>query len=55
MCYLFYRAETGCNERLHRRDSIFEIKVLHLEPGVVVDDALMAELKAALQACARFA
>ena len=27
----------------------------HLEPDVVVDDALVAEVRSALQACARFA
>ena len=27
-------------------------EALHLEPGVAVDDALVAELKAALRACA---
>jgi hypothetical protein len=35
--------------------SSFEVKALHLEPGAVVDDALVAEVKSALQACARFA
>ena len=31
---------------------VIEIKeALHLEPGVAVDDALVAEVKAALQAC----
>ena len=28
------------------------MKALHLEPGVIVDDALVAEVKRALQACA---
>ena len=27
----------------------------HLEPGVAVDDAVVAEVKGALRACARFA
>lgn len=36
----------------HRKEGIFEVKALHLEPGVVVDDALVAEVKSALQACA---
>ncbi|MEO8396258.1 MAG: hypothetical protein ABI700_24905, partial [Chloroflexota bacterium] len=36
----------------HRKEGIFEVKALHLEPGVVVDDALVAELKRVLQACA---
>jgi uncharacterized protein YcaQ len=30
------------------------VKALHLEPGVIVDDALVAELKATLQACAEW-
>jgi uncharacterized protein len=38
--------------KAHRKEGIFEIKALHLEPGVVVDDALVAEVKSALQACA---
>jgi len=28
------------------------VMALHLEPGVAVDDALVAEVKSALQACA---
>jgi uncharacterized protein YcaQ len=38
----------------HRKEGIFEVKALHLEPGVVVDDELVAEVKSALRACARF-
>ena len=38
--------------KAHRKEGIFEVKALHLEPGVVVDDALVAEVKAALQDCA---
>ena len=38
--------------KAHRKEGIFEVKALHLEPGVVVDEALVAEVKAALQACA---
>src|SRR5688572_5366410 len=38
--------------KAHRKEGIFEVRALHLEPGVVVDDALVAEVKAALQACA---
>ena len=41
--------------KAHRKEGLFEVKALHLEPGVVVDDALVAEVKSALQACARFA
>ena len=38
--------------KAHRKEGIFEVKALHLEPGVVVDDALVIEVKSALQACA---
>ncbi len=38
--------------KAHRKDGLFEVKALHLEPGVIVDDALVAEVKSALQACA---
>jgi uncharacterized protein len=38
--------------KAHRKEGIFEVKALHFEPGVVVDDALVAEVKSALQACA---
>jgi len=38
--------------KAHRKEGVFEVKALHLESDVVVDDALVAELKAALQACA---
>ena len=38
--------------KAHRKEGIFEVKALHFEPGVVVDDALVAELKSALRACA---
>jgi uncharacterized protein len=38
--------------KAHRREGIFEVKALHLEPGVVVVDALVAEMKCALHACA---
>jgi uncharacterized protein len=38
--------------KAHRKEGIFEVKALHLEPGVIVDDALVAELKSTLQACA---
>jgi uncharacterized protein YcaQ len=40
--------------KAHRKEGIFEVKALHLEPGVLVDDALVAEVKSALRACARF-
>jgi uncharacterized protein len=38
--------------KAHRKEGIFEVKALHLEPGVKVDDAMVAELKTALRACA---
>lgn len=38
--------------KAHRKEGIFEVRALHLEPGVVVDDALVTEVKSALQACA---
>ncbi len=38
--------------KAHRKEGIFEIRALHLEPGVVPDDALVAALKATLRACA---
>ena len=30
--------------KAHRKEGIFEVKALHLEPGVIVDDALIAGL-----------
>jgi uncharacterized protein len=38
--------------KAHRKEGIFEVKALHLEPGVSVDDALITALKKALKACA---
>ena len=38
--------------KAHRKDGIFEVKALHLEPGVVVDDDLICEVKEAIKACA---
>jgi len=38
--------------KAHRKEGIFEVKALHLEPGVKVDDGLVTELKSALRACA---
>lgn len=38
--------------KAHRKEGIFEVKELHLEAGVIVDDALVVEVKSALQACA---
>jgi uncharacterized protein len=38
--------------KAHRKEKIFEIKALHLEPGVVVTDEMIADLAAMLRACA---
>ena len=38
--------------KAHRKDGIFEVKALHLEPGVVVDDALVEAVKTTIKACA---
>ena len=38
--------------KAHRKEGIFEVKALHLEPGVKVDDNLVNDLRSALQACA---
>lgn len=38
--------------KAHRKEGLFEIKALHLEPGVRVDDDLVAALKTTLQECA---
>ncbi len=35
--------------KAHRKEGIFEVKALHLEPGVVVDDALVAALQNTLR------
>ena len=38
--------------KAHRKEGVFEVKALHLEQGVIVDDALVAEVRSALRACA---
>jgi uncharacterized protein YcaQ len=38
--------------KAHRKEGVFEVKALHLEPGVIVDDALVAEVRRTLRACA---
>jgi uncharacterized protein YcaQ len=40
--------------KAHRKNGLFEVKALHFEPGVKVDDELIAELKGAIQACAEW-
>ncbi|MBX3064930.1 MAG: YcaQ family DNA glycosylase [Anaerolineae bacterium] len=38
--------------KAHRKEGIFEVKSLHLEPGIEVDDALVTALKRTLRDCA---
>lgn len=38
--------------KAHRKEGIFEVKAVHLEPGVVADDTMISAIKSALQACA---
>ncbi len=38
--------------KAHRGEETFEVKTIHLEPGVTVSDALLADLSAALRRCA---
>jgi hypothetical protein len=38
--------------KAHRRDGVFEVKSLHLEPGIDLDETLAAELSATLHSCA---
>jgi uncharacterized protein YcaQ len=38
--------------KAHRKEGRFEVKALHLEPGVPVDEALAADIAAALRECA---
>lgn len=38
--------------KAHRKDAVFEVKSLHLEPGVTVDDELAACVARALKDCA---
>ena len=40
--------------KAHRKEGIFEVKAVHLEPHVEPDDALVAALKATLKACAEW-
>ena len=40
--------------KAHRKEKVFEVKSLHFEPDVAVDDLLVEELGAALQACAKW-
>jgi uncharacterized protein YcaQ len=38
--------------KAHRKDGIFEIKALHMEPGIIIDDALVEAVKTTIKACA---
>jgi uncharacterized protein YcaQ len=38
--------------KAHRKEGIFEVKSLHLEPGVEIDDELVAEVRKAIEDCA---
>jgi uncharacterized protein YcaQ len=38
--------------KAHRKEGLFEVKAVHLEPGVPVSDELVASLAGALGACA---
>ena len=38
--------------KAHRKDGVFEVRALHLEPNTEADDRLIAELAGALRACA---
>jgi len=38
--------------KAHRVDGVFEVKSLHLEEGVVLDDVLAERIDGAIQACA---
>jgi uncharacterized protein YcaQ len=38
--------------KAHRRDGLFEVKSLHLEPGIEVDDNLIEALASSLRDCA---
>lgn len=40
--------------KAHRKDGIFEVKSLHLERGIEVDDALITRLRRVLHACAEW-
>jgi uncharacterized protein YcaQ len=38
--------------KAHRKDGVFEVKALYIEPGVDPDEDLALELAAALRSCA---
>jgi uncharacterized protein YcaQ len=40
--------------KAHRKDGLFEVRSLHLEPGTTPDDDLVSDLAATLQDCAEW-
>ena len=40
--------------KAHRKEGLFEVKMLYLEPGVPADEALVADLAQAIAECARW-
>jgi uncharacterized protein YcaQ len=40
--------------KAHRKDRLFEVKILHLEPGVAATDELLSDISNALRACAQW-
>jgi uncharacterized protein YcaQ len=38
--------------KAHRKEGVFEVKALHLEPGVMVTDEMLADVACALRECA---
>jgi uncharacterized protein YcaQ len=40
--------------KAHRKEGIFEVKSIHLEPGVVLNDALVEAVQTTLKACAEW-
>ncbi|NMB86718.1 MAG: hypothetical protein GYA17_00055, partial [Chloroflexi bacterium] len=40
------------DSKAHRKEGIFEVKSLHLETGVEIDEALLCGLSGVIQACA---
>jgi len=40
--------------KAHRKQAFFEVKAIHLEPGVPVSDGLVAGISGALRGCARW-
>jgi uncharacterized protein len=50
---LFRDALVGrLDPKAHRKEGVFEVKAIHLEPGVAITDELVSELGGALRECA---